>query len=107
MIEEYEEEEYELEYEIVGRYNLTGYAILKNKNGTTRHIKHFTGLQQWFEYNDQNKVSYTRDSNGFKRWFEYDEFNRLTHYKDSKGVEEYYSYDENGNRITRNNECLE
>ncbi|MCX2681966.1 hypothetical protein OOZ15_18590 [Galbibacter sp. EGI 63066] len=77
-------------------------------------------LEEWWEYNDDGKNTYHKDSNGLEEWFEYDEKGRLvttktnkdfieTRYydqadrliqvKNSSGYEQIYEYDDQGNQI--------
>jgi len=56
-------------------------------------------------YDEQGRKIYERnEKTGIEEWYEYDEQGNVIHWKDSSGNEEWYEYDEQGRKIYERNE---
>ena len=53
-----------------------------------------TGVEMWFEYDDDGNNIYQRNSLGYEAWWEYDEEGRLTSYRNSNGATRFWAHEE-------------
>ena len=70
-----------------------------DENNNIIHSKDSDGFEYWNEYDKNNNLIHHKNSDGYEYWYEYDENNNEIHYKDSDGFEYYKEYDENNNCI--------
>lgn len=68
-----------------------------NKNGNIIHYKNEKeGIEQWNEYDADDKCVHTKSSDGTEYFFEYNAAGKCTHMKFSDGTESFYEYDAAG-----------
>ena len=70
-----------------------------DQNNNLIHSKDSNGVEEWQDFDQNNNLIHYKNSNGYEYWKEYDLNNNLIHSKDSNGVEEWKEFDQNNNLI--------
>lgn len=80
-------------------YELIGILREYDDQDNLTYFRNSEGFECWFEYDTQGHMVYYEESNGFESWHEYDANGNMIHYEDSNGLEKWWEHDENGNII--------